>query len=225
MTDPNVDESSEREDREENTKLSWNNCSLYFRYNFLTGQTTCILDDPELGLRRFLQHASQRLALLDPILSPDMKMQIQRQHPFNILVLIMYNVLSGRNEEITKLTRRLVWIEKKLIEGSIFEVTDSRQFTTYTHVLHKLSRRFIFLEQHTTRNMSMIENLLRDHERLWHKSKDIHGKLIDESSHERVQDALLCLRDFITQRSRILQSFKQRAQNFIALVSMPLPIF
>lgn len=194
-------------------QLRWHNQPLYFRYNFITGQTTYILEDASTELKRFLKNIIDRTSKPQPGNGNN-----HNTHPFSALIMIMFNTLSKHNIELEELTRRLLWIEKTMIEGSIFEVTDAKQFANYTQMLHKLSRKVIYHEQSTARNISNIENLIRDHERLLRDKDPAH---IDTSSHERIQDALFCLRDFISQRMRRLQSFKQRTQNFITLVSPP----
>jgi hypothetical protein len=182
---------------------------VYSRYNLVTGQTIFVILNGQPEIRDLISEVGDMLRPEEPKL-----------HPFALHIAIMFYAISfgtGRMEDVLK--RRLA-IEQRLLEGSLFEITESEQFTKYTQTLHEMSRSLIRLESKVERDVANIENLLRDHERLLRLISDADRAVLplDIRDHGRMKDGLYCLRDRCFDRARRARNLKQRVQNFIALV-------
>jgi hypothetical protein len=185
---------------------------LYFRYNTTTGQTTYVLPNATLEHRNLLNSIGLTLSKSPP-----------KMHPFTLHTVILSQTISARSKEIDDLYRRLLWIEHQIYQGSIFQDTNSERFTRYIQLSHKLSRNLITLEHRTQRDRSHIDRLLRDLDRLWklankHRPKKSDDSYIDISTHERVRDSLLCLKDSALDRERQIINLQRKTQIFVALL-------
>jgi Mg2+ and Co2+ transporter CorA len=118
---------------------------------------------------------------------------------------------------MNSLIKWLLWIERQLHQGSIFELNGSELFSRYIQLLHKMSRNLITLEHNNQRDASNIGHLLRDHERLGQMARR-HGTNIDHASHERVRDDLFTLRDLCDGRHRRILNLQRRTSNYITLL-------
>lgn len=147
-----------------------------------------------------------------------------RLHPFTVHLLFMYSFIRKRNLALDTGLRRLVAAEHKLLWNSLPERATMRAEESKAELqsLHDLSQGWIVLEHYNNREQSTIDNLLRDLDRLRAETTKIPASYpIDLETHERIKDALLCLKDFYKDRGGRLNNRKQRVQNLIALVGIP----
>ncbi|KAI9768405.1 MAG: hypothetical protein M1839_004122 [Geoglossum umbratile] len=182
----------------------------YSRYNLKTGQTTFVILDSQPSFR------TQVSALEEAVKSPS-----PRLHPFTLHIAVIFHALSLGTSRMENVLKRLLAIEKRLLEGSLFEITESDQFSKYTQILHEMSRSLITLESRTERIVANIENLLSDHEKILKVVSAGNGKgmfPLDLKAHERIGDGLRCLKDRCFDRARRARNLKQRVQNFITLL-------
>jgi hypothetical protein len=182
---------------------------MYSRYNLVTGQTIFVILDSH-------REVKDRISEIEGALQYEQS----RLHPFALHIAVMFYAMSLGTGRMEKVLKRLLSIEKRLLEGSLFEVTESGQFARYTQTLHEMSRWLITFESKVERDVSNIENLLGDHERLLKSISDAKGPthLFDLRAHERIKDGLRCLREKCLDRARRARNLKQRTQNFITLV-------
>lgn len=188
--------------------------SLYFRYNLCTGQSTYLLasQNGNLSPTEWIQ--------LD---RPDQTERL-RLHPFTVHLLFMYSFIRRRSLAIDSGGRRLTAAEHNLLWDSIPDkaAMGAEEKKAELQSLHHLLQAWIVLEQYNNRELSTIDNLLRDLDRLRERTNKLPASYpIDLETHESMKDAFLCLRDYCKDRGGRLNNRKQRVQNVIALVSLP----
>lgn len=195
---------------------------IYFRFNLFTGNALYILPKSKGDVRDLIHAVGESFKA--PVCKgscveemPCRCTQGQQLHPLGLHLVVMFQVISSRNSEMSSLIKWLLWIERQLHQGSIFELNGSELFSRYIQLLHKMSRNLITMEHNNQRDASNIEHLLRDHERLGRMAKK-HGTNIDHASHGRVRDDLLTLRDLCDGRHRRILNLQRRTSNFVTLL-------
>lgn len=195
---------------------------VYFRFDFLTGNTLYILPKSSGDLRDLIHAIGESFK---GISANSMGFEVQQEscnqkeslHPLVLHLVIMFYVLSTRNTELNDLIKWLLSIETQLFQGSIFEETRSDRFSRYIQLLHKTSRDLITLEHNNQRDASNIAHLLRDHGRLG-RLAEVHGTELDHKAHQRIHDDLVMLHNLCDDRHRWIMNLQRRTSNFITLL-------
>ena len=179
---------------------------VYSRYSFLTGQTTYLV-----------------VRSNPPNLSSLPSGHVPRFHPFTIHLALLAEEIETRTQDIKDRLTDMLAIETRLIENPNMGELNADDLRKDVQALHKLERYFIVSVHRTGRDLSNINNLLRDLDRFARMYKvGVTSKAgyepLDMHLHDRIKDAFLSLRDACNNILRRLAWRRQRVQNFIGLV-------
>jgi len=185
------------------TSLEREHEPVYFCYNLLTGQSTYLLSKATL-----------------PDLSTLNRSNLPRLHPFTVHLALLSGEITTRMRPMAETLDKMLEIEKRLLEDPLPAKLGTTMLKSDLRGLHAISRLLIVCAHRTSRDLSNINNLLRDLDRLEEKIQR-HPEYfpLDATLHERVKDTLLSLRDACVNIDRRLENRKLRVQNLIALVS------
>jgi hypothetical protein len=178
---------------------------VYFSYNFGTGQTTYLLSKATL-----------------PDLSTINRDGLPRLHPFTVHLVLLSEEITDRMRPMAETLDKVLDVETRLLEVSLPDRLSATMIKNDLRDLHAISRLLIVCQHRTGRDLSNIENLLRDLDRLEREVKRHPSEYypLDMAIHERVKDAFACLQDACKNIDRRLENRKLRVTNLIALVSM-----
>ncbi|MCJ1400918.1 hypothetical protein MMC11_004129 [Xylographa trunciseda] len=175
---------------------------VYFAYNLNTGYSTYLLskaDLPELG-----------------ILS---RHNLPRLHPFSVHLALLSHEITHRMRPMAGTLDSMLSIEKRLLELPLPMNISADVLKEDLQKLHGMARLLVICAHRTGRDMSNIDNLLRDLDRVA-KQTELHRDYIqiDHNLHERVRDGLFSLRDSCINIDRRLENRRRRVENMIALL-------
>ena len=179
---------------------------VYFAYNFKTGYSTYLLskaDPPELSI---LTRAN-----------------LPRLHPFTAHLALLSHEITVRMQPMARKLDLMLSIEKRLLEQPLPAKLSANDLKKDLRKLHGMARLLIVCAHRTGRDLSNVESLLRDLDRV-EKQVELHAEFfeIDRNLHERVKDGLLSIRDSCINIDRRLENRRRRIENMIALVSQVL---
>ncbi|MCJ1420689.1 hypothetical protein MMC32_007048 [Xylographa parallela] len=175
---------------------------VYFAYNFKTGYSTYLLskaDPPELGV---LSGAN-----------------LPRLHPFTVHLALLSHEITVRMQPMAKTLDQMLGIEKRLLELPLPGNITANVLKSDLRTLHGMARLLIVCAHRTGRDLSNVESLLRDLDRM-RNQVELHTEYfqIDHNLHERVRDGLHSLRDSCINIDRRLENRRRRIENMIALL-------
>ncbi|MCJ1377810.1 hypothetical protein MMC17_000906 [Xylographa soralifera] len=175
---------------------------VYFAYNFQTGYSTYLLskaDPPELSI---LSRGS-----------------LPRLHPFTVHLALLSHEITVRMRPMAQTLDRMLRIEKRLLERPLPANISANVLKSDLQELHGMHRLLVVCAHRTGRDLSNVESLLRDLDRLG-KQVELHTEYfrIDHNLHERVRDGLLSIRDSCINIDRRLENRRRRIENMIALL-------
>ncbi|MCJ1393336.1 hypothetical protein MMC18_006209 [Xylographa bjoerkii] len=175
---------------------------VYFAYNFNTGYSTYLLskaDPPQLSI----------LGRVD----------LPRIHPFTVHLALLSHEITHRMQPMAGTLDRMLGIEKRLLELPLPANISANVLKADLQELHGMARLVVVCAHRTGRDLSNIDSLLRDLDRIG-KQIELHMNYfqIDNNLHERVRDGLLSLRDSCINIDRRLENRRRRIENMIALL-------
>ncbi|KAL8772244.1 MAG: hypothetical protein Q9209_002456 [Squamulea sp. 1 TL-2023] len=140
-------------------------------------------------------------------------------HPFSIHLILLFEGVLARNEELEDVLRRLLLLEDRSIyrrSKVTFESGDDTKGRLQE--LHSLLKELLIRDNSNKRYIASIESLILDLARLQKTIKSTAGIFqIDDYDHQRMLDGFFCLKTFCLDRERRLATRLQRVQNLIAL--------
>lgn len=176
---------------------------VYFAYYFRTGRSIYLLSqDVEPSDLRQSAHA------LD-------------LHPFSIHLALFYNEVEARSHAVARGLDTMLAIERRWLEEPLLRTIDTYAIKMDLQSLHRVARLFITCEHRTARDLSHINKLLRDLDRLVAKTSE-HPRFVrlDPYMHERIKDGFHSLRDSCENIVRRMQTRRMRVSNMINLVCL-----
>ncbi|KAL8778170.1 MAG: hypothetical protein Q9213_007531 [Squamulea squamosa] len=187
-------------------KFNWQ--SLSFSYNLVTGRASYLLACSNTDFEYYKRALSDR------------KLPAGRYpHPFSIHLILLFEGVLARNEELEDLLRRLLLLEDRSIyrrSKVTFESGDDTKGRLQE--LHSLLKELLIRDNSNKRYIASIESLILDLARLQKTIKSTAGTFqIDDFDHQRMLDGFHCLKTFCLDRERRIATRLQRVQNLIAL--------
>ena len=181
---------------------------VYFAYNITTGHSTYLLSKAN-----------------PPKLSILSRGNLPRLHPFTVHLALLSHEITERMQPMARTLDRMLRIEKRLLELPLPTYLSANVLKADLQELHSMARLFIVCAHRTGRDLSNIDSLLRDLDRLRKQIELRKDSLqLDQNLHERVRDGLLSLRDACINIDRRLENRRRRVANMIALVSFILTV-
>ena len=176
---------------------------LYFAYNFCTGRSIYLLSH-NVGPPNLRQSAHA----LD-------------MHPFSVHIALLYKEVEARSHAVARGLDAMLAIEQRWLEEPLLRTIDTYVIKTDLQSLHRVARLFITCEHRTARDLSHINKLVRDLDRLVAKVSE-HPRFVrlDPYMHERIKDGFYSLRDSCENIVRRMQTRRMRVSNMINLVCL-----
>ncbi|KAL2037279.1 hypothetical protein N7G274_009968 [Stereocaulon virgatum] len=181
---------------------------LRFQYNIKNGRSSYLLfcTDPDFEL--FTN------PLIDSGPSPPFTL-----HPFALHLVFLFKGALSRSSEVESLFSRLLDLETILVrEETMFTAETTQDTKQMLRDLHNLFRDMVVGENGNRIDLAVTKCLIRDLER-WHQLvQSTPGAFQSNAqSHQRLNDAFLCLQEFCEDRAWRLAQRLRRVQNLIAL--------
>lgn len=188
--------------------INWE--SLSFSYDINTGRATYLLACTDKDFEPY------KTALGDQRLPAG-----RRPHPFSIHLVLLFQCVLSRNEELEAALRKLLLLEDRSIHQRTKVTFESGDDTKRRlQELHSIFRQILIRENDNKRYIATTNSLIRDLHRLQKAVKSTRGAFpIDEDDHQRMLDGFNCLKSFCQDREWRLETRLQRVQNLIALVN------
>ena len=141
-------------------------------------------------------------------------------HPFALHLVFLFKGALSRSVELEDLFHRLLTLETHLLRGDSRVTAETAQDTkVHLQILHGLFREMVAGENVNKRFLATANSLLSDLRRLQMLAQTGQDPYpLDEESHQRITDGLLCLKTFCEGREVRLANRSRRVENLIGLV-------
>ncbi len=141
-------------------------------------------------------------------------------HPFALHLVFLFKGALSRSVELEDLFHRLLTLETHLLRRDSRVTAETAQDTkVHLQTLHGLFREMIAGENVNKKDLATVNSLLSDLRRLRMLAKTGQDPYpLDEESHQRVTDGLLCLKSFCEGREVRLANRSRKVENLISLV-------
>ena len=176
---------------------------VHYSYNFRTGHSVyllCNVGVPDLTAVTYVGHP--------------------RLHPFSIHLALLQQEIMARVQPMARGLADMLKIERRLLDDPLPELVSLNVLRKDIQDLHKIARSFILSENRVSRNLSNVNNLLLDLNRLKLRTESHQDYIqLDSTLHERVYDGFVSLREACTTILRRVKNRRERISNHIQLVS------
>lgn len=175
---------------------------IHFVYNVRTGRSVYLLCDVKVPDLTAVTYAGQ-----------------PRLHPFSIYLALLQQEIWARVDPMAQGLAEMLRIERRLLDDPFPELITLDVLRKDIQNLHKITRVMILAENRTSRNLSNVNNLLFDLNRLKMQTESHQEHVpLDPNLHERMNDGFLSLRESSTTILRRLKNRRERIANHIQLV-------
>ena len=183
--------------------------TLRFQYNVRNGQTTYQMFRAEDDLNDYRDQP------------PNLEVLTQAfMHPFALHLVFLFKGALSRSMKLEDLFQRLLALERQLLRQDSHVTAETAQDTKVRlQTLHGLFREMVAGINVNKMDLATTNSLLSDLKRLQMLAQTGQDPYpLDEESHQRVTDGLLCLKSFCEGREVRLANRSRRLENLISLV-------
>ena len=178
---------------------------VYFSYDLCKGRSTYLLS-----------HSIEPPNMTKPA-------NIMGLHPFSGHLAVLCKEVEARSYAVARGLDTMLAIEQRWLEQPLLRTIDTYVIKTDLQSLHRVARLFIACEHRTGRDLSHVDKLLQDLDRLMvETTKHPHFAQLNSYLHERTKDGFYSLKDSCENIVRRMQTRRMRISNLINLVSPPL---